>query len=229
MTTSQVLGFLSWFVQTAFGVLTLAAMLKGGWRKYPILFCLVILNLLAGASVISVFFGNGKYSETTALIYWVNAFAGQICLFGLILSLGYEHIDPQRRSLVHLLGAGGCGTVMLSFAIHSNWHMNMMMTKVSRDVDFMLAIANFFLWSILIASKRRDRQTLLVAGGLGLNVTGGAIAHSLRQIARSLVLAGNLIHMLTGVLCVVMWWRAFVVPKPQRGESAERETMPFPS
>ena len=167
--------------------MTLAAMLKGGWRKYPLLFTLLILNLLSGASLISILVGNGKYSPTSALLYWVNGFAGQMCLFGMILSFGYDHIDPRRRSLVHVLGAAGCSTVLFSFAAHSNWHMNMMMTKVSRDIDFMLAVANFFLWSILIASKRRDRQTLLIAGGLGLNVTGGAVAHSLRQIARSLV------------------------------------------
>jgi hypothetical protein len=208
--------------------MTLVAMLKGGWRKYLILFTLVILNLLSGVSLISVLAGNGKYSPTSALLYWVNGFAGQMCLFGMILSFGYEHIDPRRRSLVHVLGAAGCSTVLLSFAAHSNWRMNMMMTKVSRDVDFMLAVANFFLWSILIVSKQRDRQTLLIAGGLGLNVTGGAVAHSLRQIARSLVLTGNVIQALTSILCVWMWWRAFATV-PQRAAAPERETTPFPS
>jgi hypothetical protein len=83
------------------------------------------------------------------------------------------------------------------------------MTQLSRNLGFLAVILNLVLWAVLIKSQRADRTLLMVSGGIGIQMAGKAIGHSLRQLSRSTIVAGDLTIVLSGLLCLYIWWQAF--------------------
>jgi hydrogenase-4 membrane subunit HyfE len=83
------------------------------------------------------------------------------------------------------------------------------MTQLSRDLGFLAVILDLALWAVLIQSRRPDRTLLMVSAGMGIQMAGKAIGHSLRQLSRSAIVPGNLIIVLSGLLCLYIWWQAF--------------------
>jgi hypothetical protein len=49
----------------------------------------------------------------------------------------------------------------------------------------------------------------MVSGGLGIQMAGKAIGHSLRQLSPLNPLAGDLVIVLSHLLCLYIWWHAF--------------------
>src|SRR5690606_1712218 len=95
--------------------------------------------------------------------------------------------------------------------------VNLWMTKVIRDLSFCSVLLNLWLWSILIARRERDTRRLLIAGGLGVQMTGDAIGQSLRQMQVSPLVyhAGSYLIVVTHLLCLVIWRRALARDHPQ--------------
>jgi F0F1-type ATP synthase assembly protein I len=83
------------------------------------------------------------------------------------------------------------------------------MTKLARNLSFCSVILNLALWAVLIKARHTDRRLLLISGGLGVQMAGKAIGHSLRQVSASTVLAGNLVYVLSHLACMYIWWQAF--------------------
>jgi hypothetical protein len=56
-------------------------------------------------------------------------------------------------------------------------------------------------------------QRLMIAGGLGLQMTGEAIGQAIRQMHLSygVSVAGSVFIVLTHLLCLFIWWRALSV------------------
>lgn len=95
-------------------------------------------------------------------------------------------------------------------------------TRVGRDLSFTTIVLNVILWSSLIKTRHQDLRLFLVSGGLGVNMTGEAIAQSLWMMG----LAGPFATLLgvgTHLLCLAIWLRAFrmavAVDKHGRGRS----------
>ncbi|MBK5295364.1 MAG: hypothetical protein JJE04_27265 [Acidobacteriia bacterium] len=84
------------------------------------------------------------------------------------------------------------------------------MTALAGQLSFYSALLNFVLWTALIRSRSRSLQMLLIAGGLGLLTTGKAIGHQLRGWNQSIVPFANLFIILCHLLCLLVWWQAFV-------------------
>jgi hypothetical protein len=57
----------------------------------------------------------------------------------------------------------------------------------------------------------------MISGGLGIQAAGMAIGHSLRQISRHTLVAGNIVVVLSHLFCLFVWWQAFR-HSPQRNE-----------
>ena len=49
----------------------------------------------------------------------------------------------------------------------------------------------------------------MVSGGMGIQMAGKAIGHSLRQLSRSAMMPGDLVIVLSHLLCLYIWWQAF--------------------
>jgi hypothetical protein len=102
------------------------------------------------------------------------------------------------------------------------------MTLISRDLSFAAVILDLVLWMLLIASRRKDRQLLMLSGALGIQFTGAAIGQSVRQVARGarnlpLAVAGSMLVVVSNLICLYVWWQAF------RSAAAEEDAVAMPS
>jgi len=74
------------------------------------------------------------------------------------------------------------------------------------------------LWAILIASRVRDRQLLMLSGALGIQFTGQAIGQSLRNLAQPshsypILYSGNAVLMLANLGFLYILWKSFRTSK----------------
>ena len=83
------------------------------------------------------------------------------------------------------------------------------MTRLTRDLNFCAAILDLGLWALLIGSRKKDYQLLLVTGALGIQFAGGAIGQSLRDMSPAIVTAASDFTVITSLARVYIWWRAF--------------------
>ena len=85
------------------------------------------------------------------------------------------------------------------------------MDHTSQLLNFGAAIMNLFLWTALIGSRQRDPRLLMVSAGLGVAVTGAAIAYGFRALigkAGPLWLPDVFLSV-THLICVFLWCWAF--------------------
>jgi uncharacterized membrane protein YsdA (DUF1294 family) len=94
------------------------------------------------------------------------------------------------------------------------------MTQFSRNVGFLAVILNLVLWAALLKHRRPDQTLLMVSGGIGIQMAGKAIGHSLRQW-RPTVTTGDLVIVLSHLLCLYIWWQAFRKPSEEPAEIRE--------
>lgn len=217
---------MEWIISTApaiLQVLLVSAMLRGPWRKYPLLFVLCVIDLLNSVIGAAATFEGGKWPKELALIYWAMEGVQHAVIFACLIHLLWRHIeDKQNRTrLAYMVAAAAL------FAVVSTWQAyhpkpNMWMTQLERNLSFGSMFVNLSLWTLLV--RRPDRQVLMITAGLGFRLAGTAIGHSLRQMSRDLVLAGNLILIATYALSLFTLWRAMCLPEAER----ERNAMPQP-
>src|SRR2546421_391024 len=79
------------------------------------------------------------------------------------------------------------------------------------------AILDLGLWAILISSPQKDYRILMIAGGLGIQFTGGAIGQAFRNLSSNTarIFVGDLMF-LTNLACLYIWWQALRQPAPKR-------------
>jgi len=94
-------------------------------------------------------------------------------------------------------------------AHYGRGNLNVWMTVLSRDLSFGSAVLDLLLWFLLIAQPKKDPLLLLLSGGLGIQFTGAAIGQSLRQLSPHTEVAGNLILVLSDLVCLYVWWQTF--------------------
>ena len=119
---------------------------------------------------------------------------------------------PQHAMLKRLLWGGVTAFSIASALFTQDPRLGHWMTNLSRNLGFLAVVLNLVLWAVLIQYRRGDRTLLMVAGGMGLQMAGKAIGHSLRQLSPSTAVAGNLIIVLSHLLCLYIWWQGFRQP-----------------
>jgi hypothetical protein len=183
-------------------------MLTGALRHYPFLF----LYLLGAffATVVEFAAASG-IDRSYARYYFANDLALQALVLCNILHLASKarHQDPQLLARPQTIAAASAVVLAVSLAITYDTSYVLWMTRVSRNIYFYAAILNMWVWFSLIRTRHRDSVVLAVSAGFGIQMTGAAIGHSLREISRSTVLAGNLIIVLASFCALVVWWRTF--------------------
>jgi hypothetical protein len=201
-------------------VMVLWAMVRSrSYRAFPLVFAYAAGVFLSSAVEIPAYvahFAGAPRHRTRAFYYWLNEGVLQVLIFAAVISLVYtataalEKRTTIRRAIIAgavLFGAGSLAAHYDAEAITGTW-----MTLVSRDLNFCTAILDLALWTLLVASRKGDRRLLLLSGGLGIQFTGEAIGHSLREVLpRSLVLVGSTVVVLASLMCLYVWWQTFRV------------------
>jgi hypothetical protein len=195
-------------------VLLIAAMLRGAFRVFKVLFVYAVVLLVTTAFDVTAFFGSG-YSRGLAAYYWIYDGIRQAVLYVVVISLIFSASEQsaKRASLQRLLIAGSVLFVAFSLYFTYNRGLSFWMTQFSRNLGFLAVILNLVLWAALL-KHRPDQTLLLVSGGMGIQMAGKAIGHSLRRFHITVTL-GDLVLVLSHLLCLYIWWQAFRKPIKQ--------------
>lgn len=191
-------------------VLVIASLLRGPYRQFKTFFVYTIALFLSTVAATAEFYGRGK-SPLPAVVYWTCDVAIQMLVFVVVISLMYQAArsgDKQRAMRRALVGGA---VVFIAVSTYFTWNpvVSRWMTQLSRNLGFAAVILNLILWAALIRSSPVNRTLLMLSGGFGIEMAGQAIGHSFRQISRSLILTGDIIIVITSLVCLYIWWQAF--------------------
>jgi hypothetical protein len=213
----------SWFLFAASLVLqvfVINSLRRGALKDYAVVFAYSVVLLITTVFDGVVFGGLVSMSKASAgVIFYRNESCRQFMLFAVVISLIDRSLQayPYRARVRAGLILAMLGAVLVSLELHasSSGQFIYWMTQVTRDLSFASVVLTLVLWLILISSRKKDHQLLMVTGGLGLQFTGEAIGQSLRQISQnhvSLFILGNLIGGVTHLLRLYVWREAFRRP-----------------
>ncbi len=204
----------SFLVGLVLQALVIHSLFRGPWREFLTVFvyCIGMFfgTVVSGAS----FFPVKEISRSPlyyAGYYWITDGILQFLVLGVVLSLVRSAAQEAQAGAMfaRILGASAVMIALLSFVIYADKGLNTRMTLVARNVGFLAVVANLVLWAFLIRRRHPDRTLLLLSGGLGVEMAGKAIGHSLRTLAPALVEFGNLIIVLSYLFGLYVWWQAF--------------------
>jgi hypothetical protein len=221
--------YASWLVGLPLELLIIGALLRGPYRRFPLLFLYslaLFLTTVIEVSVSQPYFSGIRLAHSPGTYYWIDEGIRQGLLFALVLSLACLATSQLRsRNLVRLaLIAGGIALALASFLVHKAdsagsgkwWVMSLWV----RDLDFMAAVIDLALWALLLTSRLKDAQLLLISGGLGIMFAGGAIGESARYLSHRWSLPrlpADLVPVATSLAALWVLWQALrPVPLPRR-------------
>lgn len=210
-----------WLIGLPLELLIIAALLRGGYRRFPFIFFYTIVDFLATVieipSAVDYLRDIQRTAGTLATLYWPAEVIMQVLVYSVVMSLIYHATAGLRsRGMVRAsLIAGAILFAGISFLIHYSPSLSagLWMTPWTRDLNFCSAILDLALWALLIASREKDYRLLMLSGGLGIQFTGEAIGASVRQLAlrtrsRPIARAGSILTMLANLVFLYIWWQA---------------------
>ncbi len=196
-------------------------LLCGPFRRYPVLLLYCVLQLattLTEGYVLRVF-GEGPIFRK---LYWTDEVSLDLLLFLMVIMLTYRALEasPMRAGMGRLLGAVVLIVLVVPFALFSARRFSTAwFDGTSQLLNFGAAIMNLGLWTALIGTKKRDPLLLSVSAGLGVAVTGAAIAFGLRRFTPTLSTPQQLVNLfktITYLASVAIWCWAL---RPRAGKS----------
>jgi hypothetical protein len=210
-----VIQYVSWVVGLPLELLIIGTLIRGPYRRYPLLLVYTIALFLATVVEIPAnlaFFSGVRLSHSRAFYYWINEGILQALIFAVVISLVYQATAELRtRGLVRTALIG----LATLFAVGSFWiHydprvvVGTWMTQWTRDLNFTSAVLDLALWAILLASRKRDPRLLLLSGGLGIQFTGEAVGESIRQMFPLSLSPGDVLIVMADLACLWIWWQA---------------------
>ncbi len=191
----------------------LVFLLLGFFRQYTLLLIYSLAQL--GSAIIEVYVANnyGRRSPIFSTVYWSDEALLDFLRFTLVIALAYRASAESaagpgvRKLLVGLVLAAVVLPFLMPGApiLSERWF-----NRSSQMWNFGGAVMNLMLWTVLLGSKRRDPQLLLVSLGVGIAVTGAAIAWGVRLLVRAEYWwAPNIFLILTYLAGVAIWCWAF--------------------
>jgi hypothetical protein len=202
--------------------------LRGDFFRFSppvVLYCGFVLlsgvpTLVAQVEPGLVFAGRREY----VLFYWVSEATLQLLTFSLILGLLARLVGRRRRVILPILIAIAAGVCCATAWLNGPGSVTRLMTPMTRNMTFLATLLTFVLWVVILRRGSTDRISLLVAAGAGMLTAGKTIGHAIRWLAgvnADVVLAGNVVIVLTGLVSLWMWWYA---SREDAGERAARPT-----
>ncbi len=205
----RALQYLAWAVWLWLNGLVISALLRGEYRRYPFAFAYAISLVLA--TVVEIAASTLPNAFARDLYYWVDEGITDILVFCVVISFidnaakGATKTPIERGWLV----LAAALIFVTSLLVHRGGNFNLQMTLVSRDLNIAAVLLDLVLWSLLVTSRRPDRTLLLLSGGLGIQASGSIMSGALVRLSRETFLAGSLLGVITGLLGLYIWWRAF--------------------
>jgi hypothetical protein len=209
----QISSFLE-FASIAIQAVLIVFLLRSSFRRYPVLLVYCVLQLAATITEEYVFRVHGQTSFFRKL-YWTDEITLDLLLFLMVITLIYRALEgsPMRVAMGRLLAAVMAIVMVVPFVLFSARRFSTSwFDGTSQLLNFGAAIMNLGLWTALIGTKKRDPLLLTVSAGLGVAVTGAAIAYGLRRFTPPTSTPqqlANLFKTLTYLTSVGIWCWAF--------------------
>jgi hypothetical protein len=232
-------------IGNALALLTvLVFILRGPAKKYWVIVLYVCWELLATAGLtVADILLNGttqtpgieqaRAAQRYAGLYWENEVIVDLLRFLVVIVLIYKSMSESNSRVTIqriLTGVVGLALILPFLLFHpaftgragTIWY-----NSTSQLLNFGAAIMNLVLWAILIPSKRRDPQLVLVSIGLGIVVAGTAVVYGLRHFAPQggFTAVLNLFLNLTQLCGWAIWCRAFRPARKVPGPPASVPTV----
>lgn len=204
-----------WIAGIAFQVLVVHSLVSRRlYRRFPILFAYAAALLITSLLDMASYLDWGGWGRSTITIYWTDDVIRQIGLLAVLLSLVYENDKRavSRGAMVRWLGFGFAVAAAAGYVIYLGQPLNEAWTQLVRNLSFIAVVYNFLLWTRMMA-EQRDRVLLALSAGVGIQVAGEAIGHSLRTIGLAhrqplAVNAANYLLVIAHICCLFVWYRA---------------------
>lgn len=223
-----------WAIGIPLEILVIVALLRGGYRRYPVVFLYMLASFvttLVGIPINaqSLITGGAAVRRQAAQVNWVNEAILQVLIFAAVISLIDLAISAARKRRVTLAGltAGAFLFAGTSFLIHyrpAPGEIGYWMTAWTADLYLCATILDLALWMILIASRKGDGRLLMISGGLGMQFTGEVIGGQIIKMAIPhrvvpLALTGSVLIVAANLVCLYVWWQTF---RPAREVAAPK-------
>ena len=224
---------LAYAVDLPLQILVVAALLRGSWRRFPMVLALSVVELVSALvqapGTLQTLAGRHPPGLSYQTLYWYGAIVEGLLLYFVVISLLYRACErlrsatPARVALI----LGAClvaGGALLAHYDRSQ-QPGLWLTPWFRDLYFACAVMDIVLWTLLLAARDKDRQLLLLSGGLGVEFAGSAIGESLRQMAirsrsHPLSLTGAVVMLAAGAFRYYAWWRALRRQSEEKAQAA---------
>jgi len=190
-------------------------LLRGFFRRYPLLLIYCILQLVATVVEEYVYRAFGLQSSIYRNLYWTDEITLDLLLFLMVIALIYRAMEgsPLLTGMGRLLGTVVVLVLVTPFVLFSARRFNTAWFDCTAQLlKCGGAIMNLGLWTALIATKKRDPVLLTVSAGLGVAVTGAAIAFGLRRFTppeSTPQQLADLFKTITYLASVAIWCWAF--------------------
>jgi len=202
-------------------VMIVAALVRGSWRRFPLVLALsvveLVFSLVHAPSTLQTMGGHRPPGLAYETLYWYGAIVSRLLKYAVVVSLLYRAIErlrsarPARVALI----LGACLVAGGSLLAHYDPSLQhgLWLTPWFRDLSFASAVIDIPLWTLLLVPRDKDRQLLLLTGGLGVEFAGDAIGESLRQMSirsrsHPLAMTGTVVMLAGGAFRYYTWWRA---------------------
>jgi len=199
--------------------MVVSTMLRGSWRRYPFVFSYAVFAILSTVFQNALRHYYGPRSPQFVRAYWALDFVATLLVLLVIIHLiraamaGHPYRNPVFVGLLLGVVVTAAGSIFLMEAFSRSFTLGRWMTEVGRDYYFSAVLLNAILWCVLVR-RNQDKQLFLLTSGLGLKLTGAAMAHALR-LAHAPLWLGNNILMVTYMLSIYVWYVALAkVPEP---------------
>jgi hypothetical protein len=203
-------------------LIVIAAMTRGAYRQYPVLFIYTVAGFLVTVAGMPSYFAFYFEHDPAARArmgqwYFYNELILEPLAYAVVISLIYaaaSHVRSRRTVLVATIG-GASLIAAVSFFIHWSPGLHgVWLALWERDLNFFSEILDLGLWALLLSTRGRDQKLLLVTGGLGIQFTGEAIGDALRSIANqnhshTISYIGSFISTVADLTALYVFWQAF--------------------
>jgi hypothetical protein len=200
------------------GLLLQAALVQvlistGRWRQYFPLFLYAIVLVLTGVLDKGLRFDISSV-QYRVIIYWTNESIRWLFQLIVIFWLLFHALKPLKGITYYLTVVSGASAAVLLSAVlqESNGStLSAWFTQFLRNVSVIAMILNVVLWGLLLTNRPAPRGLMLLSAGVGVQMAGDAIGHSVRlftlYFGKNLLIAGtgNVIFVLSHLLCLGIW------------------------
>lgn len=186
-------------------------LVKAPRRRFPLVavFCamqIVVTSAVVGVALISQ--SRPLYVAT----YWTGDLVGHAVISLLMISLIWQTLEDNRarKKTILLIGLGVICFALGSAYVFYDPLLGRWMTPLSRNLSFGEEVLNLILWSLLLKGRGSGYLLLMVSAGIGVQVTGEVIGHTLRlYTSRSIVWVPTTLVYVSEVVCLCIWVWAF--------------------